>query len=721
MKEQCSVCSGSGEILGKERKCPTCNGYGSKKVSLTELTEEGKPKPLGPPCKDCNGTGQIGTPTTCPKCGGGGFEFFCEVCHRPTDEKKLMCPDCYRDPIVYQIKQPIDFKLLESQRAILGHVSGQTNEGVLVDLGCNLSGVIPGFKIPRQVHIQKGMEVAVMIVPQRVREILNRKGLFDLVLLRLQNYRVVPVRRDLKPMSINRILSGRFENKHVVLNAELISVRQTSGPTTFTFADETGETLSGVAFVEAGKRAYPEINEGLIVQVVARLSSHRGAPQLDIQDLYKLPAKDARDFFETKERLIGEKTAIAPDFKFLVESELLEKLRPEMVKVAQRIRRALFNNQPVLLKYHHPCVDGACAGIALELAILGLVDKQWEDDTRGILKKIPEREPIYAIQSATRDVLTAVEEEARYGYPLPLIVLLDLGSSQSETSFAMQKLGYNLDVIVVDHHTIEEGVSEHLFAHVNPHYHTTEYALSSGMLAVEIARMVNPDPSFSDKIKHLAFISGLSDRVSGTELNQYQELVTDNYSQETALEIVHALNYTTYNLRFSDGSLMFYDILGIGRNQRAGDQKSLIQVLGSKAQVLLDKELTAARTNAVRNNVTEETTLVALDLANYVHKGSYPPPSKVIGILHDEEVRKAEKNVVTLGVGPDFLIFRSSQPTPSFSSVITNLEEKFPHAGIDGGGHETLGTVKFYPGFAPKIVQAVRDMIKSKPAPAGEE
>jgi RecJ-like exonuclease len=57
MKEQCIECKGVGEILGKERKCSACNGYGSLKVSLTELTPEGKPKAIGPPCEECQGRG----------------------------------------------------------------------------------------------------------------------------------------------------------------------------------------------------------------------------------------------------------------------------------------------------------------------------------------------------------------------------------------------------------------------------------------------------------------------------------------------------------------------------------------------------------------------------------------------------------------------------------------------------------------------------------------
>ena len=109
-----------------------------------------------------------------------------------------------------------------------------------------------------------------------------------------------------------------------------------------------------------------------------------------------------------------------------------------MIKVAERIRKALLLNQPILIKYHHPCVNGAVSGVALELAILGLMNKSWEENTRSIFKKIPERDPTYPVQSATRDILASLEESARYGYELPLVVLLDFGSSQSQISYELQ-------------------------------------------------------------------------------------------------------------------------------------------------------------------------------------------------------------------------------------------------------------------------------------------
>ena len=714
MKEQCLECHGEGKILGKEKKCTTCNGYGSTKVSLTDLSPDGRPKAIGPPCDDCKGTGFTGQPVTCPACNGNGSAFFCEICHTATNEKMFLCSNCYQNPVVFALKQPLDFRVLESKHAIIGRIVAHTQDGVIVDLDCGLEGIIPNYKIPRQINLDKGQEVPVLVVkPETLRDYMqsNRKEPLELALLRLQNFSVKPVRRNLKPLTIKRIVTGNFDNKIVVLDAEVVAIRQTSGPTTFTFSDEEGNQINGVAFVDMGVRAYPNITEGMVVQVVSKLASHRGLPQLDIQDIAKLNSHDYRSFTDAKNKVLNEKSAIDPNFKFLVESDLLEQLKPDMIKVAERIRRALFTGQPILLKYHHPCVDGAVAGVALELAILGIMNKTWEEDTRHILKKIPERDPTYSAQDATRDVLTMLEEEVRFGFRHPLIVIVDLGSSQSQAALEIEAKGFNLDVVIIDHHMIEDSTKEFLFGFVNPLNYNPEYRISAGMLAVEISRMIFPNPKFSDSIKHLPAIAGTSDRVSGTEITQYRKLVADQYSEEYIWEIINALNYTTYNLRFGDGSLLFYDILAV--NRRSQRQKQIVPILASKAKQALEEVIKDAKDNCKTEIIYGDKLMVEFDLANYVTYGNFPQPSKIIGNLHELFVKEnANKPVLTMGIGDSFIMFRFERIELNLMQVINSIKKKLPASGISGGGHEFIGSMRYYPGYKNKIIEALKEIVK---------
>jgi RecJ-like exonuclease len=714
MRENCPDCNGKGKIQGKEKKCPVCKGYGSTKVSLTDLTPDGKPKAIGPKCEACNGTGLSGQPITCPTCNGSGFKFVCEICHRPTDEKKFLCPDCYQNPVVYLLKQPLDFNPINNRHAILGIVITQSADGVRVDLGSGLEGFIPSYKLPKPgFTLQNGQEIPVKVTfPEKLREYMQKRSPpLELTLLRLQNYTVQPIRRNLKPLTVRRITSGNFDNKIVVLNAEVVSIKVTSGPTTFIFSDELGDQINGVAFVDAGVRAYPDIKEGMVVQVVSKLSTHRGNYQLDIQDMTEVSPQEYKSFVESKQKLITDKAGVDPNFKFLIESELLEKLKPDLLKTAERIRTALLVGQPILLKYHHPCVDGACAGVALELAILGLMNKNWEDDTRSILKKLPARDPVYSPQDATRDILTMLEEEARFGFKYPLLVLVDFGSSQSQVAQEIQSKGYDVDVVVLDHHTIESGTKELVHTLVNPLNYTKEYQISAGMLAVELARMIFPHPQFSDLIMHLAAISGTSDRVNGSEIDQYKKLVQEKYPENFIWDIIHALNFTTYNLRFGDGSLLFYDILGV--NHRASRQNQLVPILASRAKEAIERVIKDARENCQTELLQDDKLLIEFDLANFVSYGNFPQPSKIIGNLHDSFVKdNPDKPVLTLGIADSFIMFRIEKFSLTITELTQKIMEKYPYSGLDGGGHELIGSIRFYPGYKEKIREELRSLIK---------
>lgn len=710
MRENCSDCNGKGEILGREKKCPVCKGYGSTKVSLTDLTSDGKPKAIGPPCDVCNGTGQTGLPITCPTCKGSKYNFFCEICHRKTSEKKFLCPDCYQNPVVFVLKQPLDFNPINNKHAILGKVISTSSDGIRVDLDSGLEGFIPSYKLPKNFNLSNGQEIPVKVTyPEKLREYMQKRNPpLELTLLRLQNYNVQPIRRSLKPLNIRNITSGRFDSKIVVLNAEIVSLKVTSGPTTFTFSDELGDQLNGVAFVEAGVRAYPNISEGMVVQVVSKLSTHRGNYQLDIQDINRLASHDYRVFTEAKNKLILDKSSVNPDFKFLVESDLLEKMKPDLIKAAEKIRTALLIGQPILMKYHHPCVDGSCAGVALELAILGLMDKNWEDDTRNILKKIPERDPLYSPQDATRDILTMLEEEARFGFKHPLVVLVDFASSQSNVALEIESKGFDLDILIIDHHSIDEKTKE--LAHlVNPNTISSEYRISAGMMAVELARMIFPNPKFGKAIQHLAAISGTSDRVKGTEIDQYKQLVADSYSEDFIKNIIHALNFVTYNLRFGDGSLLYYDILGV--NRKSNRQKQLVPILSSKAIEAIESVGKDAKNNC-KVEITDEKIFVEFDLSKFVNYGNFPQPSKIIGALHDNFVTEnPDKPVITIGVGDSFIMFRMEKFAMKISEIVQRIKLKYPHSGIDGGGHEFLGSIRFYTGFKDQILSELKSQM----------
>ena len=72
--------------------------------------------------------------------------------------------------------------------------------------------------------------------------------------------------------------------ERVRVEGEVVTARQTSGPTVFELRDETG-TVDCAAFEEAGVRAYPEAGEGDVVRLEGEVERRRGELQVETEGL----------------------------------------------------------------------------------------------------------------------------------------------------------------------------------------------------------------------------------------------------------------------------------------------------------------------------------------------------------------------------------------------------------------------------------------------------
>ena len=61
--------------------------------------------------------------------------------------------------------------------------------------------------------------------------------------------------------------------------------------------------------------------------------------------------------------------------KFIINSKVLDKLKPKINQAVSYIQQAIESKRPIIIR-HHGDVDGYCAGIALERAILPLVSQR---------------------------------------------------------------------------------------------------------------------------------------------------------------------------------------------------------------------------------------------------------------------------------------------------------------------------------------------------------
>ena len=75
-----------------------------------------------------------------------------------------------------------------------------------------------------------------------------------------------------------------------------------------------------------------------------------------------------------------------------------------------------------------------------------------------------------------------------------------------------------------------------------------------------------------------------------------------------------------------------------------------------------------------------------------------------------------EKPIVTLSYGPDFGVIRATDAVNemfgfNLNTIITKLDGEIPEAGIDGGGHECAGSLKYVEGLSKKVLGAFAEEI----------
>ncbi|MHA1237344.1 MAG: hypothetical protein ACTSQ9_06785, partial [Candidatus Hodarchaeales archaeon] len=96
--------------------------------------------------------------------------------------------------------------------------------------------------------------------------------------------------------------------------------------------------------------------------------------------------------------------------------------------------------------------------------------------------------------------------------------------------------------------------------------------------------------------------------------------------------------------------------------------------------------------------------LTILDVEKYASRFDWPPPGKITGSLFDHLGKSNPSPLVTIGLGPDFAIFRSQKVKLDFPNLVKTLADKLPRANIEGGGHEIVGSLKFISGAREEFI-----------------
>jgi RecJ-like exonuclease len=595
-------------------------------------------------------------------------------------------------PTVYDLDPRLDRDALESGELYHATVNGVVEYGVFVDLSERISGLV------HESNLLGDYDVGDALIVELAEERENGD-------LSFRERR--PAEYDTEAVAFGETVPveelGEHMGEAVSFDGLVSQINQTGGPTIFQIRDGTG-IVPCAAFEEAGVRAYPEIGLDDAVQVSGRVESREEGIQIEVDTLK--PAPDA----ESVEFDVESETASAADphdVEPLVEWEAFEPLRADLREVAERLRETVLEGRPIRMR-HHADGDGICASVPVELALERFAGRVHHDpDAAGhLLKRLPSKAPFYEMEDVTRDLNFALEDQTRHGQKLPMVLMLDNGSTEEDTPAYENLAHYEIPIVVVDHHHPDPDAVDPLVEHhVNPYLHGEDYRITTGMMCVELARMI--DPTLTDDLRHVPAVAGLSDRSKADVMSDYLELANEEgYDRQQLEEIGEALDYATNYLRYNDGGPLITDALNVDCDDRDRHEE-LVDFLASRSERDIERQLEYALPHVEHERLDNDAHLYRIDVENHARRFTYPAPGKTTGQIHDLKVEEIGEPVITIGYGPDFAVLRSDGVRLDIPEMVEELKDEFPGAGVSGGGHLVVGSIKFVRGKRETVLSSL--------------
>ncbi|WP_089383459.1 DHH family phosphoesterase [Halorubrum vacuolatum] len=596
-------------------------------------------------------------------------------------------------PVVYDLAPDCTLADVETDACYHAEVNGVVDYGVFVDVSDVVSGLIHESNLDGEYAVGDRLIVRLTDVRENGDIAFDDETFADYTTETVEHEPDVSRVRGLSP------------GAEVTVEGEVVQAKQTGGPTIFGVADATG-VIACAAFAEAGVRAYPSVEVGDMVHVAGTVETRGDALQLEVDSLKPLAgdrAAEARERYEAALDERAEPAAIDP----LVEWEAFEPIHADLRDLARLLRRTVLAGRPIRVR-HHADGDGMCAAIPVQLALERLVRDVHEDPKapRHLFKRLPSKAPFYEMEDVTRDLNFALAGRARHGQKLPFLLMLDNGSTEEDVPAYENLTHYDIPIAVVDHHHPDpEAVGPLLDAHVNPYLHGEDYRITTGMMCVELARLI--DPSLTEELEHVPAVAGLSDRSKAEVMDDYIALAAEaGYEQDDLLDIGEALDYAAHWLRYSEGKTLVNDVLNVGCDD-PDRHEELVAFLSERAARDVDRQLDALDAHVEHERLASGAHLYRIDLDEYARRFTYPAPGKTTGELHDTRVQETGDPVITIGYGPDFCVLRSDGVRLDIPTMVTELNEELPEAGVSGGGHLVVGSIKFVKGRREAVLEAL--------------
>ena len=603
-------------------------------------------------------------------------------------------------PVVYDLAPDCTTTDVSQGEHYHAVVNGVVDYGVFVDISDNVSGLIHESNLTRSYNVGDRLVVTL--------DVAKDNGDIAFALPELDDYRT-----ELRDHEPDITLIDELEiGETVTIEGRLAQIKQTGGPTIFEVTDGTG-IVSGAAFEEAGVRAYPDAAVDDVVRISGTVELHDDVRQLEIDSLTILADETAASATESIDEALAERAS--PDtLDPLVEWPAFEPIFDDLVDLAGRLRKTVLAGRPIRIR-HHADGDGMCGATPLQLALENFIAEVHADPDapEHLCKRLPSKAPYYEMEDVTRDLNFALEGQDRHGQKLPLLVMLDNGSTEEDVPAYRNLAHYDIPIVVLDHHHPDpEAVDPLLDAHINPYLYDEDYRITTGMMSVELARLI--DPSITEDVEHVPAVAGLSDRSKADVMPRFVFQANEaGYDRDDLEAIGEALDYAAHWLRYNEGKTLVNDVLDVGCDDSDRHER-LIEFLAERAERDVERQLDALEPHVEHERLDSEAHLYRIDLDNFAHRFTYPAPGKTTGNLHDRKVTETGEPVITIGYGPDFAVLRSDGVRLDIPQMVTELNEELPGSGVSGGGHLVVGSIKFVKGRR----EAVIDLLVEKMADA---
>lgn len=496
-----------------------------------------------------------------------------------------------------------------------------------------------------------------------------------------------PVEAEAAPEHVLVESLGDRVGDGVRIEGEVVSVRQTGGPTVFEVRDRTG-VVDCAAFVEPGVRAYPGVELGDVVRLDGEVELRHDEIQVETEALAVLEGDEAA---AVQQRLADALTDRArPDaVEPLGDDETVAALSEGLLDAAEAIRRAVLESRPVVVR-HPATADGYVAGAAIERATLPLVREEHakRDAVYHYFTRRPLEGAVYDMDAATNDATRMLQDRDRHDEKLPLFLLVGTGSTvESADGLGLLDV-YDADAVVVDAAVADPETRETVDTLVSPELADVDGSLSTGALVASLAAAVNED--VRTDLKHLPAVSYWEEAPDA-----YVEAAADaGYDAERVAELREAIALEAYYQSYQDKRELVTDLLF----EDGGD---LAAHVSEQFREKLETEIRTAEANLETEHV-DNVTFDVLDTEAYTHKYDFPPTPLLLDELHR---RNREGDYATVGIGTDELYVRTTADV-SIREVAAEAAEIAPEADISVAGVRE-GKIEFLSGAREAVENAV--------------